>query len=106
MIHKCPHCGGEPEHDTTDRHGRWWDIHCCGAAFVDQSDWNCYATAVAHAHTHAENAALRAKLDELREAVRAEHTAYSNAEACSCPACMRDFDDAYKKIERLLTEGE
>ena len=54
----------------------------------------------------AENAALRAKLEELREAVRAEHTAYSNAEACSCPACMRDFDDAYKKIERLLTEGE
>ena len=49
MIHKCPRCGKEPEHDTTDRNGRWWDIHCCGAAFVDQADWNCYATAMAYA---------------------------------------------------------
>ena len=70
MIHKCPHCGGEPEHDTTDRHGRWWDIHCCGAAFVDQSDWNCYATAMEYALAELwedETDDVRESMDDLTE---------------------------------------
>lgn len=46
-----------------------------------------------------------AQLAELREAVRTEHAAYANAESCSCPDCMRDFDDAYRRIDALL-EGK
>ena len=40
--------------------------------------------------------------DELRERVKKMIDAYRNAENCSCPYCMKDFEAARKSVEELL----
>ena len=42
------------------------------------------------------------ELDELRERVKKMIDAYRNAENCSCPYCMKDFEAARKAVEELL----
>ena len=50
----------------------------------------------------AQLAALLARHNALREAVAKMLTAYKNAEECSCPYCMNDFENARAEVDRLI----
>ena len=46
MIHKCPHCGGEPTELDYYGNGLPCSYLCCGVEIYTSEAWNRYATAM------------------------------------------------------------